>query len=174
MTLLVVACTGVEIERPTIPADELEGLRTPTLVAFTPEDDLLPSVSSDGRYVLFASEQNGNLDVWVRDFGRNSTFPITKASSADDYDPKISPDGRRMAFVTRRLDAKGDIFISDANDESDLERITDEKTHDRQPVWSPNQETIYFTSARGIGAEHISKVDIDSKQVERVVAGRRV
>ncbi|MEQ8280095.1 MAG: CHAT domain-containing protein [Deltaproteobacteria bacterium] len=171
LALVLLSCGGVDIPRPTIPEAELEGLRTGTLVAFTPEDDLLPSVSSDGRYVLFASEQNGNLDVWVRDFGRHSTYPITKESSADDFDPKISPDGRRMAFVTRRLDAKGDIFISDSNDESDLERITDERTHDRQPAWAPNGETIYFTAALGIAREHIAKVDIDSKKVDRVSPG---
>ena len=169
--LVATGCSGVELPTHTIPDNELEGLRTGTLVAFTPSDDLLPSVSSDGRFVLFASEQNGNLDIWVRDFGSNSTYPITKSSSADDYDPNISPDGQRMAFVTRRLDAKGDVFISDANDESDIERVTDERTHDRQPTWSPTQDAIYFTAALGIEEEYIARVDLDSKAVERISPG---
>lgn len=166
-----VACGGVDVPPKEEPGGALDGLRVGALVAFTPADDILPSVSANGRYVLFASDQNGNLDVWVRDFASNSTYPITKSSSADDYDPRIAPDGERMAFVSRRSDAKGDIYVSDVDADSSAERITGDDTHDRQPVWAPDGETVYFTAARGIGREYIAKVNLDTKAVERVTRG---
>ena len=154
------------------PPPEVEGIQRPELVAFTPEDDLGATPSPDGRYLIFASEQNGNLDVWVRDFGTNSIYPLTIASPTDDFDPQISPDGKRLAFVSRRDDAKGDLFLADGFEQEDEpDRLTDEKTADRQPVFSPDGKRLYFTSAAGVAYEAID--ELSSIAVERDGSRRR-
>lgn len=148
--------------------EALGGLHSPRPVAFTPEDDLAPSASRDGRFLAFASEQNGNLDVWIRDWGTNSTYPIT-LDSAEDFDPSVSPDAERVAFVSRRDDAKGDLFVTSiATAGKGLERLTGDSTYDRQPIYSADGARLYFTSAIGIGAEFIAEIDAGGGEPRRI------
>lgn len=92
-----------------------------------------PSVSSDGRWVAFASEAsdlvagdtNGVQDVFVRD----TTTGVTVLASADaggvpgdgpSMSPRLSTDGRYVAFVSKATNlapgatnALGDVFVRD-------------------------------------------------------------
>ncbi|MEE2904554.1 MAG: hypothetical protein VYC39_19645, partial [Myxococcota bacterium] len=143
------------------------GLSESEAVAFFPQDDLYPTASLDGRFVFFVSGEAGNLDVWVRDYRTDSTFPIT-SHPADDYDPTISNDGKSIAIVSRRADAKGDIFIAKIS-ELKFERMTDEKTQERQPVFSRDGQSIFATVSDPAGLEYIGQISAtEKKRVERV------
>ncbi len=168
--LLSFACAQTDVPRAQSrgAVEVVEGLQTPQLVAFTPSDDLRSSASIDGRWLAFTSDQNGNQDVWLRDFRTNSTYPLT-LNSADDYDPFISADGKRLVFVSRRSDAKGDLFLASSfKPGAGVTALTDETTHDRQPVFSPSGEEIYFTAALGIGLEYINVLDVKTGAIERI------
>lgn len=167
--LTLSACTSVQLSYGSEETEpELDGLASAEVAAYTPEDDLLPSASKNGRYLAFASEQNGNLDIWVRDFATRSTYPITD-SSAEDFDPAISPANDRIAFTSRSEDAKGDIFITKIQTAAKRDKpLTDSTTADRQPVWSPDGRTVYYTAAFGIGLESIHAVDVDSGESKRI------
>lgn len=169
LCLLATACAGGPPEKFGEPEDAvLEGVVAAKAAAFTPEDDLTPSVSKNGRYLAFASEQNGNLDIWVRDYGTNSTYPITD-SSAEDFDPAISPLGDRIAFVSRSDDAKGDLFVTRIATAAKKDKpLTDSTTADRQPMWSPDAKRLYFTASYGIGLESIHAVELDGGEVRRL------
>lgn len=157
------ACGEVPFRaEPPIPAPK-DGLAPTEPVAFSPDDDLTGSATADGRYVVYVSQQNGNLDVWVRDYGRNSNFPIT-LNPADDFDPALSPDGQRLVFVSRRRDAKGDLYLSSGLDaETDPEPLTDDRALERQPIFAPDGNTLYYTAALGIGAEQIWSLRLDER-----------
>ena len=68
-------------------------------------------------------------------------------NSVDDYEPTWSPDGSRIAFVSKRT---GDYEIYVMNiDGSDVKRITDNpKGWDFSPAWSPDSKKIAFASQR--------------------------
>jgi|GEM_PF-2249724 len=143
------------------------GLSESEAVAFFPQDDLYPKASLDGRFVFFVSGETGNLDVWVRDYRTDSTFPIT-SHPADDYDPTISNDGKSIAIVSRRADAKGDIFIANIS-ELKFERMTDDKTQERQPVFSRDGQSIFATVSDPAGLEYIGQISAKKKtRVQRV------
>jgi Tol biopolymer transport system component len=55
--------------------------------------------------------------------------------SADDLNPTWSPDGRKIAFDSRR-DGNAEIYVMDA-DGSDQTRITNNAASDTDPAWSP-------------------------------------
>ena len=170
--LAATACRGPEW-RAEAPPGEVEGLRSAEPVAFTPDDDLTPSVSADGRYVAYVSQQNGGLSIWLRDYGSNSNYPLA-TSSTDDFDPAISPRGDWVAFASRRADAKGDLYLTRGlgarSGEARLERLTDDATQDRQPIFSADGQRLYFTAAVGIGAEFIAELDLATRRMKRVSA----
>jgi hypothetical protein len=151
---------------PPPPESSLEGLASGTPVVLTPEDDLLSSVSEDGRFLAVVSEINGNLDVWVRDFADDAFYPVTRAP-ADDFDPDIA--GDRLVFASRRSDAKGDILLGGLKPGGGAELLTGTESADRQPVFSPDGRRVYFTSAPGLGAERIESVELRGRS-RRIVS----
>jgi Tol biopolymer transport system component len=62
---------------------------------------------------------------------------------AHDSDPAWSPDGRKIAFLSRR-DGKQDIYVVNA-DGSGLRNVTSSPEHEFRPAWSPDGRKILFT-----------------------------
>lgn len=161
------------ITRPQAPEPQtgpLDGIQLAKPEVITPADDLSPSLSPDGRYLAFASELNGNLDIWIKDYAIDSSYPIT-VGTADDFDPAISPKGDKVVFASRIEDAKGDLFLAaltELDEKRKPERLTDQTTADRQPVFSPDASRIYFTSAVGNGPEFISSLELKTRERKRV------
>jgi TolB protein len=69
--------------------------------------------------------------------------------TADDTDtaPAISPDGKQVAFMSRR-DGNWNIYIV-TNDGTGLKQLTDDNAEDGLPTWSPDGKVIAFVSNRG-------------------------
>ena len=91
-----------------------------------------PSISADGRYVVFASKStnlspddlDNTSDVYVRDTAANTTTLVSRASNAsggaagngDSTEPVISPDGRYVAFTSAATNLAG----NDTNGQTDV------------------------------------------------------
>jgi serine/threonine protein kinase len=67
--------------------------------------------------------------------------------SEKDTAPVLSPDGQRIAFMSRR-DENWEIYIVNA-DGSNLQRVTDDPADDGLPTWSPDGKVLAFVSNRG-------------------------
>ena len=97
-----------------------------------PGQELFPSLSPDGRMVVYAGAAAGNLDIYSQRVGGENSINLTKDSAADDSQPAFAPDGERIAFRSER--EGGGIFIMGATGES-VRRVTDFGYH---PAWSPD------------------------------------
>ena len=99
------------------------------------------SAGPDGLLV-FASGGRPNKLVWRDRSGK----VIDELASGDDLGtPRISPDGRRVAFV--RIDRENmDIYVADLVQPSEPRRLTFDPAMDRYPIWSPDGATITFSS----------------------------
>lgn len=107
-------------------------------------DCLGPSISADGRYVTFASsstnlvpgDTNGVFDIFVRDRIAGTTERVSVSSSGTQqnggtgYGPKISADGRYVAFTSLASnlvdgDTNGtfDVFVHDRTNDT-TERVS--------------------------------------------------
>jgi len=63
--------------------------------------DHQPSVSPDGRYVVFQSNRSGAWNIWRIDADGSNPKQLTQGNSLDDY-PSVSPDGQFVVFMSLR------------------------------------------------------------------------
>jgi eukaryotic-like serine/threonine-protein kinase len=95
-----------------------------------------PSLSPDGKSVVFVSSSRGNEDIFLLRVGGRNPDDLTADSPAADYAPAFSPDGESIAFRSER--AGGGIFVMGATGES-VRRVTD---FGFDPAWSPDGKEI--------------------------------
>ena len=63
--------------------------------------DHQPTVSPDGRYVVFQSNRSGARNIWRIDADGNNPKQLTQGNSVD-ADPSVSPDGQFVVFMSLR------------------------------------------------------------------------
>src|SRR3989449_4804936 len=64
-----------------------------------PGYDYQPDWSPDGRFVAFASYRDDAVELWLLDTASGRTWPLTR-NGAVNVEPRFSPDGRRLVFVS--------------------------------------------------------------------------
>lgn len=121
--------------------------RDVTQITSGPGNDLWPDLSTDGRYVAFASNRSGNNEIYVLDL-RDGTLTNVSNSTADDNWPRWSPNGREIAFHSNRA-GNYDIFVVNA-DGSGLRAVTTNAALDQWPDWSPNGKQLAFRRANDV------------------------
>jgi serine/threonine protein kinase len=106
-----------------------------------PGTEFFPSLAPDGKSFVFASQANGNFDLFLQRVGGKNPTLLTKDSAADDTQPAFSPDGERIAFRSER--APVGIYIMEATGEN-LRPVTAGGFH---PSWSPDNKKIVISEA---------------------------
>ena len=87
--------------------------------------------------------------IWIVDVVTHKATQLTNGAF-DDADPRWSPDGKRIAFVSNRAAPdpdranNTDIFVVDAIAGSTASRLTDWSGPDDGPVWSPDGSQIAY------------------------------
>src|SRR5437773_823208 len=84
-------------------------------------------------------------DVYVMNADGSGQRRLTR-DWANDVLPDWSPDGRRIAFVSKR-DGNSEVYVMNA-DGSGERRLTRNTADDAEPAWSPDGRTIVFESNR--------------------------
>ncbi len=87
------------------------------------------------------------------------TYPVSNMVPADVYelawagDPRISPDGRTVAYVVTRIDKEQNdyrsaIYLAPADRSTQPRRLTSGEKRDGSPRWSPDGTELAFVSNR--------------------------
>ena len=72
------------------PAGEIRQLTTNA-------DDRQPSITVDGKTLVYASNRTGNTDLWLKDLASGKETALT-STPLDENSPKITLDGSRVAY----------------------------------------------------------------------------
>jgi serine/threonine-protein kinase len=105
-------------------------------------------ISSDGRWLVFDSDRNGNFDIYRMPVGGEEPIQLT-TDPADDFSAKWSPDGQWVAFHSLRHGNR-DVFTM-AADGSELTRRTRDVAHELDPDWSPDGKSLLFERVDTVG-----------------------
>lgn len=103
------------------------------------------AVSTGTTKVAFASDRDGNLEIYTMDTDGGNLTRLTE-NTAEDFGPAWSPDGLSLAFVSNR-DGNNEIYVMNA-DGTNQRRLTNNSAEDLNPAWQPDGLKIAFTSRR--------------------------
>ena len=133
-----------------------------------------PSISPDGRQVLYTSRAAGNEDIYLLRVGGARAINLTAGSQDDDEQARFSPSGDQIVFRSSR-DAGG-LFLMGATGES-VRRLT---AAGFDPAWSPDGKSVAYSTegvlnpyGRAIFAE-LWTVEVATGKATRLYAGDAV
>lgn len=126
-----------------------------------------PDFSPRGDRVAFQAYKGGTFHIWtIRPNGsdlRQITF-----GHGDDREPRMSPDGTKVAFASDRAFAGSyDIWVADLSTGA-LTQWTRSPADEFEPAWSPDGREIAFVSGTGANGTTIQARDAAGNQ--RVLA----
>ena len=108
--------------------------------------DELNRFSTPERTNIYLIDPEGKEAGRVASWHRNVGLIKLTDRSVSDWDPKWSPDGRRIVFSSSR-DGDSEIYVMNA-DGSGIVQLTDNMAGDLDPIWSPDGRHIAFLSGR--------------------------
>lgn len=113
-----------------------KGLRRLTFTRGSNEvlgDDTMPDWSPDGT-IVFVSNREGQSDVWTMRPDGTRQRPVLRRTRSDDWNPRLSPDGRTIAFTERRFSGGGpSVWVMSARG-TGARRVT----AGSEPDWRPS------------------------------------
>ena len=106
-------------------------------------------LSPDGEYVVYSvgepefKSDKPRYDIWRARWDGSDKRPLTRTPEADEYQPAISPDGKRIAFLSDRgeEDAETQVWVMPA-DAGEAEKLTDFPGGVADFDWSPDGKSL--------------------------------
>jgi Tol biopolymer transport system component len=109
--------------------------------------NIQPQWSPNGQYIAFASNRDGNWEIYVAKANGQSLQRMTYNNTITDQSPMWSPDGKNLAFMT--TNTKGNINIEIVDLSTGVQsRITDSPENERLVAWK-DAKNLYFTTDYG-------------------------
>lgn len=126
--------------------------------------DYQPDVASDGKCVVFVRYGGDAMELWRLDMDSGREAALT-ASGAVNVEPRLSPDGTRLAWVSTEGTGHFNLFVAeiDADGLHGVRMLLGERRstlaryyyspfdHTINPSWAPDGKTLYYVGNPEIG-----------------------
>jgi hypothetical protein len=136
-----------------------------------------PSVSPDGRRVVFTSNHRGTTRLMIADVvpsastaGEHAVANARALAAGEEFDqaytPRWAPDNRHVAYSSWARGGYRDVRIVDTFDGSVLD-VTHDRAIDGDPAFSPDGRWLFFHSDR-TGVMNVYAYEIATGQLRQV------
>lgn len=131
-----------------------------------------PAWSPDGKTIVVNGLVNGQSDLYAYNLDTKTVRQLTN-DSYSDFQPQFSPDGKILAFVTDRLNPKGQSGLQGYAHNIALYHLETgaitqldffDGANNMNPFFGPNGTTLYFLSDRD-GLRNLYTYDLLTKQL---------
>lgn len=130
--------------------------------------DVAPSRSPDARAIAFASNRDGNWEIYMATVDGLIVQRITRNALAIDIDPVWSPTGEYIAYESNRL-GNWELYLVDV-ETGEESRLTASPANDINPYWSPDGSKLLFQSDEE-GFWQIYELDLSTEEITLVSDG---
>lgn len=121
------------------------------LVMTGAKNPLTPTIAPNGKWLAYV-EQAEDINIWRYEIGSEPNTPLRfAASSRAEHSPALSPDGKKLAFVSDRSGEDG-IWVADADGSNLINLISAECD---APRFSPDGKRLAF-AAKNAGDKNSS------------------
>ncbi|MBI4615228.1 MAG: PD40 domain-containing protein [Planctomycetes bacterium] len=151
---------------PDIYVKELDS-RTAIRLTSHPASDRYPAVSPDGSMVAFASDRNGNWDVFIVPASGPSAVIEVTHGEGDEIAPEWSPNADRLCYSARDVSGVWNLWIYDRTTQS-LSNIGPGLF----AAWSPDGEWLAFQRPQQVGGNWYAlwRVRFDGSEPTQVLS----
>ncbi|RMH85683.1 MAG: hypothetical protein D6681_16125 [Calditrichaeota bacterium] len=172
--------TRVSVAGEYVGAEPSEPPEEEALLTYTAELDWRPVLDDQGRQ-WFAFVSNGaenNYDIYLGVVGQPTYVRLT-TNEAVESNPRWSPDGKSLAFISTRT-GEGDIYLIEGMDkvieqpeqtQIELKQLTDTPLEEMDLAWNPNPKSYLLAYAaretfegRDIGTFQIRVLNLKAKE----------
>lgn len=157
---ITTACIGVAHAQD---ADGDGGLRVPARLTVGVGDQFLGQLAPDGNTLLFVSNRSIVTEIYAQDLEQGRERRLFD-EGADVTWPRISPDGRRLLYISFRKEAGGQLCVRDLPSEGqEVGRrrcLTDEAVA-LQAEWMDKGRIVLLSRTSIQGDLQLSRVELD-------------
>ncbi len=140
---------------------------TPRRITSSSAIDTEPAFSADGKFIYFTSDRGGSPQIYrMPAAGGDATRQTFGATY--NVSPRISPDGRQLAFITRR---EGRYYVAIKDLSGSSETVLTDGGQEESPSFAPNGRWIMYATRSG-GRENLMAVSVDGRIKQRLSSSR--
>jgi serine/threonine protein kinase/Tol biopolymer transport system component len=116
-----------------------------TMLRSTPANWFNLALAPDGRRLALQISTEGQNDIWIYDWTRDTLTRATTTEGAVNTEPIWTPDGSRIAFASRSAaPAALNIYWKHADGTGDTLRLTDSENRQLARSWHPSGRFLAF------------------------------
>jgi Tol biopolymer transport system component len=120
-------------------------------------NDWAPAWSPDGSRILFATNRDGNDEIYVMNAGGSGQTNLSNRT-ARDWRPGWSPDGSKILWTTAPVQGNWEIYSMNADGSGQVNLTNTAGSLDNGAMWKPDGSKIAFSSTRDVSSGLLGEV----------------
>ncbi len=144
------------------------GLYLPKRLTAGSSDQYRSELNPDAASIYYLSNKNGTTEIFSQNLQQGNPRLLFD-NSADVNCPRISPDGKKMLYISYKTDAVGDVCVYDLQ-KSENRCLTSGKPAEIFAFWFPDNKSIGYVSRQSLHDDlALFRMDISSGKSDLIL-----